>query len=333
MQVKDFVRQVNPEDREKVYDILSLGSNPDFDFFLMVLLSSIIATFGLITNSTAVIVGAMLVAPLMLPVISLSLGVISGNLYLFSKSIEAEIKGIALAVGVATLLTLLSPNVTPGYEIVARTHPTLFDLLIALAAGAAGAYAISKPKLSATLPGVAIAVAVLPPLSVVGIGLGIRRFDIAGGALLLFLSNLVAINVASSVIFWLLGFGVNLSKFEEKDTMRKLQISAALLLIISVPLGWVMLNTLNEASLRNTIEATLKHQIEGMEDTSLVDFSYDYGRDGNLAVTATINSPTGLSNDRVSEMRNALEKNLNRQVELTVKVVVVEVVKVSPTPA
>lgn len=320
-----FLEEVDPEERMKVYNELAVGSKPTFDFFLMVVLASIIATFGLITNSVAVIIGGMLVAPLMLPILAISLAMILGDLELFSRSVEAEIKGILLAISASLLLVLIVPNFTITPEIEARVQPTLFDLIVALASGAAAAYAHSRPNLSPSLTGVAIATAIIPPLSVVGIGLAIKRWDIAGGGFLLFIANLIAINAASSVVFWVLGFGPRWSQLKEREVVKRLLTSGALLLLVSIPLAWIMLTGITETNTKTTIRKVITHQIEGIEGSELVGFTYEH-RNNIMKISATVNSPKEFSQERVEEIKNALEKNLKRPIDLSLKVVVTKII-------
>ena len=150
-----------------------LGRN----YVIMVVLSSIIATFGLVQDSPAVIIGAMLIAPLMSPIIAFSLALVLGDLGRAGRALLTLVVGVALAIGISVVF---GQAVSTGRfnfleqlpaEILGRTHPTLFDLAIALAGGAAAAYALARPELSATLPGVAIATALMPPVCTVGIGL------------------------------------------------------------------------------------------------------------------------------------------------------------------
>ena len=207
-----WFRAITAERRREVYAQLSEAASPGFDFFVLVVLSCAIATFGLITNSAAVIIGAMLVAPLMSPILGLALASASGQRALAGHSILALVQGALLAVGLSALLGWLARvlpfdvllEVPP--EALARTHPNPFDLGVALAGGAAATYCLAQPRLSAALPGVAIATALMPPLCVVGLGLSLARPDLWVGALLLFGANAAAISFAGIVVFLALGF-------------------------------------------------------------------------------------------------------------------------------
>ena len=159
------------EERSTVYQQSREGARADIDFFVMITLAATIATLGLLLNSAAVIIGGMLVAPLMSPVIGIALAIALGNVRLLRDALESTFKGIFLTVVVALFLASIVPLGEPTGEVLARTSPNLLDLMIALASGAAGAYAVSRKDVSAALPGVAIAAALVPPLGVVGVGL------------------------------------------------------------------------------------------------------------------------------------------------------------------
>lgn len=202
-----YIHQLDAQRREEVLAELAQASSPGFDFFLLVVLSCAIATFGLTTNSPAVIIGAMLVAPLMSPILGLSVASVVGERYVFRRALTALAEGMVLAIGLSVLIELFLQTLPFGIitiddlpnEILARTKPTPIDLGIALAGGAAAAYALAQPKISAALPGVAIATALMPPLCTVGIGIALDRQDVIFGALLLYLTNFTAISFAGIV--------------------------------------------------------------------------------------------------------------------------------------
>ena len=196
------------------------GSIPSFGFFFLLALASVIAALGLITNSSAVIIGAMIVAPLMNPILSLSFAIATANWALFFRSVVTIVLGSFLAMGVAALVTVVSPWDVVGSELLSRTRPTMLDLGIAIAAGAAGAFSLTRKSIASSIAGVAIAVALVPPLCVVGIGLAggstmtgvfgnfyVTNLDVAGGASLLFLANLIGITISACLVFVLQSYG------------------------------------------------------------------------------------------------------------------------------
>lgn len=321
-----YLGSVSEEEKEAVFAEISAGSHPTREFFIMLVISAVIAAVGLLTNSVAVIIGAMLVSPLLIPVIGISLGAVKGDFSLFRTAIEAEAKGIAIVIALVVVLTLLVPNASITSEILLRTHPTPLDLVVALASGAAAAYALSKKSIGATLPGVAIAVAVMPPLSVVGIGFALRRPEVALGGALTFLANIVAINFAASAIFWLMNFSPRWSITAEKKTMERLKTSAVLLLIILLPLAWIMWGSVSADSTRATIESVLASQLDGIPRAELAGVQFEQGKSGQLMITAAINSPKEITQEKADEMKNALEKKLGSKVELSLKVSQIKVV-------
>ena len=176
-------------------------------FAALMTMSVLIAVMGLLADSTAVVIGAMLVAPLMTPVLGIAAALVMGWPQRVLRQVAISAVGAAGAVGLAALTAFGFPGSTdplPG-ELLARTSPNLLDLGIALAAGAAGAYAQIRRAASDALTGVAVAVALVPPLAVVGITLALGEFSLPTGALLLFLANVAGIVMAAAVTFLICG--------------------------------------------------------------------------------------------------------------------------------
>ena len=204
-------RDVGEVRRDEILDAYDY----DFDdrdrlarFSVLLILASIIACAGLIANSVASIIGAMIIAPLMGPIVGIALGIVVGMPSRAVRSLVVATAGIAVTIGIGIAMGAWlgsSPSVPFNSEIVGRTSPTLIDLVVALAAGAAGAYAASNAKVADSLPGVAIAISLVPPLGTVGILLSHGDGASAAGAMLLFLTNFVSIVLAASVVFVLTG--------------------------------------------------------------------------------------------------------------------------------
>lgn len=202
---------------EEVALAMQRASVPTLSFFLMLALATSIATLGLLANSTPAIIGAMIIAPLMAPIMSLAFGIVDFDIRLTARSIFSVTAGIALVVGLAYLQTRLVGLRIAESEILDRTSPSLIDLGVAMAAGAAAAFAYSRRSIMNSIAGVAIAVALVPPLAVTGIGIAMGRSvtagiglslgqhsggaDIATGAFTLFLTNLVGIVGVGIVVF------------------------------------------------------------------------------------------------------------------------------------
>ncbi len=175
-------------------------------YVVLMLLSAMLASVGLFLDSASVVIGAMLLAPLMQPIVSLSMGLLRSDRGLFWNALRAVATGVAIALGSAATITLLLPLETLTDEITARTSPSLLDLIVAVVSGIAAAYAQSNRKIVGSLAGVAIAVALVPPLATAGIGLGWWNLHVFYQAFLLFLTNLVGIVFAAASTFLVMGF-------------------------------------------------------------------------------------------------------------------------------
>jgi uncharacterized hydrophobic protein (TIGR00271 family) len=237
---------VTAEEVDRVSDTLTFERGrpgPRFlKFAILLLLASAIATFGLLGDSLAVVIGAMIVAPLMLPIMGLAFSISLGDREGMINTLLVSLAGIAMAVAVGFLLTLpLAQLLNPReiQQIMNRTAPHLLDLMAALATGVAGAFALSRRDVSDTLPGVAIAVSLVPPLANVGILLAFREPTFATGSLLLFITNYVAILITGSLVFVLMGFRrAALAPFNPRARRRALALATAALLLISIPLAF-----------------------------------------------------------------------------------------------
>lgn len=209
------------KDKTEAIERLIKGSTPRQDFFLMIILSILTATFGLLLNNTAIIIGSMLIAPMLYPLLSLSLGIIMSDFKLISRSFYTILKSMAFAVAAAAVATLLFssqfPNLSP--IVFTMTQATLPYVVVAIIAGLAGSFALVKPHLNETLPGIAISVALIPPLATVGIGLARFNWPIISGSLLLFLINAIGVMFASMITFSLMNFYVK--RREAQETVKK----------------------------------------------------------------------------------------------------------------
>ncbi len=222
--LRSLVPQLGRQERVELVARVQQSSQWDFDFVFLISLSTLIACLGLAENSAAVIIGAMLVAPLMTPIAGVGLGVAHGNAFLTRVALRTALRGFATALVLAVLFGLAvrvassfgwghplvrqdpdSVQLVFDSEMTSRMHPRFYDLLIALASGTAAAYAMGRPSLFSALPGVAIAAALVPPVATSGIALAHRDAGSAGGALLLFAMNMVAIILGTSLAFRAVG--------------------------------------------------------------------------------------------------------------------------------
>jgi uncharacterized hydrophobic protein (TIGR00271 family) len=333
-----FTNPLPPEKRKDVIDEVTLSASPGFDFFLLVVLSCSIATLGLITDSPAVIIGAMLVAPLMSPLIGIGVASITGNTTLLRSATSALLRGAILAIALATLMTWIN-NQLPFFsiqelpkEVLARTRPTPIDLVIALAGGVAAAYAMTQPNISAALPGVAIATALMPPLCTVGIGIALNRWDVAGGAIFLFITNAVTIAFAAVLVFFLRGFSSNL-QIKNHHIPRSLVLAALLTVLLLIPLSYFSLKFFKEASANRLINTVVEDEVKKLGGAELIEL--DINRNGSsLDMLITIRTGSALHYEQVVALQKAIVDGINQPISLKVSQVIAENLDplIPPTP-
>lgn len=267
-------RDVGDEMRSHVVDTLFFeppgSTQKQVGFWVLLILSTTIATLGVIADSTAVVIGAMLVAPLMTPIMGVSAGIVNGWMRRVTNAFATIAGGVAVSIGVAWIVAAWTPQIVPlvsNSQVISRVSPTMVDMMIAIAAGAAGAYATVDRRVSSSITGVAIAVALVPPLGVVGITLHAGNYSDASGAFLLFLTNLVSIILMASAVFVVMGL-VPIHQFKTNQKKMRTVISTVTLgaLVIMLPLVFTSEGIIASAGRQSTAQNTTE---EWLADTDL----------------------------------------------------------------
>ena len=242
-------------------------------YSVMLLLSVAIATLAILQDSTAVVIGAMLIAPLMTPIMGTAAAIVNGWRVRMTSSLLMVAVSVIAAIAVAWAIATWTPALVPilsNSQVTSRVSPTLLDMAIALAAGAAGAYATVDDRVSSSLPGVAIAVALVPPLGVVGVTLQAGLIDEAFGAFLLFSTNFVSIILASVVVFILTGFSpVRQFIDRQADVINVLSTVVIGALLIMIPLGVTGAAIITSATNQERAQTVAEQWIEGFEELDL----------------------------------------------------------------
>lgn len=334
--------KIDPAHKPRIYaQVYAASEIASFSYWAEILLSAGIATFGLVLNSPAVIIGAMLISPLMGPIMATGLAVAAGDLYLAIKAVGNLLASIAVAIAFSGLIVWLLPFHSATGEILARTNPNLLDLGIALFSGLAGSMAVGRAAGSGgvtTLPGVAIAVALMPPLCTIGFGLGSgANTRIMGGAGLLFLTNLVAIVASAFMVFLLIGMNSPeihaemehsrsgeffAKKFSDGPISRalanggKLHWRIAMLVVllgsVAIPLRTALLQLSGEAVARGAIQETIMKLVPR---GSLVSQQAEVGRKSiAVQIVATKDIPA----EKIRAAEKTIEDRSGRKTELTV---------------
>jgi uncharacterized hydrophobic protein (TIGR00271 family) len=278
-------------------------------YAFMTLMSCGIATLGLLQNSAAVIIGAMLISPLMGPIIQLGISLTTFDWARARRALLALLAGVGLTLALAIAIVWMSPlkELTP--EILVRTEPTLFDLLVAVFSGFAGAYATITRK-GETIVGVAIATALMPPLAVTGIGLALGNAHVAGGAAFLFMTNLLAISLSATIMGRIYGFA-------GRDTPHQSALQAMLIvatfLLLSIPLGLALRKIAVRAHVEGSVRKALDEaatSVSGRIDTVRVDATVQ-----PLLVDAVLMAPHHAPGVE-ARLRQSLRTTLKRDVTL-----------------
>jgi uncharacterized hydrophobic protein (TIGR00271 family) len=277
-------------------------------YAFMTLMSAGIALLGLLLSSPAVVIGAMLVSPLMGPIIGLGFAFATFDWPRVRQSLWTLAAGSALAVGFCALIVLVSPLQGATSEIMARTRPNLFDLLVAVFSALAGAYATIRSK-GATIVGVAIATALMPPLAVVGFGLATGQRAIWAGAFTLFITNFVAIAASAAVMARLYGFG---SRLSPSHTRFQAWLLFGLMALLAVPLGWSLRDIATESAAGREVRRAVDEVLGEEARVTELDVRRE---DGALRVDAVAVTP-GFVADARRRVEAEVERRVGRDVDL-----------------
>lgn len=193
-------------DHKQVRLNIQADALPTKTFFIMNALAAVIAAYGLLADSAAVVIGAMLVAMMLGPISGVALSFIDSRWILFRTAMSTLLMGVAMIFAIGVVIGFIHHDMPMTTEILSRTQPTVIDLMIALAGGAAGAFASVSPRLSVAVVGVAVATALVPPLVASGILFAHFQWANSGNAFLLAVTNMVAIQISSSLVLWIAGF-------------------------------------------------------------------------------------------------------------------------------
>lgn len=308
------------EERRRIHAQIVVSSTARASFYFLVVLSTTIAAFGLLANSTAVVIGAMLVAPLMGPIFGIALALASGSHRMLARATAAEVTGVLLCLTLAVFIGTVTMYPSFGTEILARTKPTLYDIFIAFASGLAGAYSLVDERISPALPGVAIATALVPPITTSGLCISAGQWDWAFGAFLLFFANFLSIELAAALVFMLAGLGKAGSS--EKKTiaplLKRFGLSFALLAIVAVYMTRTLIGMVAESRFSEEIRAVLATEVLTSVGASLADFKYHKEND-KMEVVAVVLTPQEFLPEQVLRIEESLRRKVDPHITLVIR--------------
>ncbi|MBE9127233.1 MULTISPECIES: TIGR00341 family protein [unclassified Coleofasciculus] len=298
---------------------------PSFQFYFLLGLSAVISVLGLLAGSAATIIGAMIIAPLIGPITGIAYSMVMANRRLLRRSCFTLLTGVLMTVLISMAIAYLIQLRTLSSEIIARVNPTLIDLGVAVAAGAAGAFARSRRSIADALPGVAIAVALVPPLSVIGIGLANRDLNIASGATLLFFTNLIGIIFSGGVVLLFQRYG------SIERARSGLAISIVALSLLGLPLGFSLNNLLIKANVRRAVVTLIRNQTLTFSDTDIRSVRVQPQGEALFVQLEVATGLDSISERQVQLVRDFLEQKLEVPIHLNVQVIPVRVFQAPAT--
>jgi uncharacterized hydrophobic protein (TIGR00271 family) len=304
-----WMHHAAPEEFKDLFMMMRESAKATPAYLTLMVLSTLLAAFGLFANSIPVVIGAMILAPLMGPIISMSLGTLRQDENLMIDSGRSIAIGTGLALLCAMLIAWFIPLNHINSEIAARISPTLLDLGVAVVSGIAGAYAHARAEVAKSLAGVAIAVALVPPLAVAGIGLGWFDLTVFFGAFLLYLTNLVGIVLAALITFMILGY----SPFHRAK--RGLMLTLVMVAILAVPLAF--------GFERMVAENNVLRQLDGQEIAGVKLVDVNVRPRDPVIISLTMVSKTPVDHAVMDEVKQEIERRLQQPVVLEIAVRVV----------
>jgi uncharacterized hydrophobic protein (TIGR00271 family) len=297
---------------------IDANSRCDGAYLTMNALATLIACYGLLENSPAVVIGAMLIALLLDPISGVALGLVDANDTLVRRALLTLLTGVAVVYAMALAFGALHATFPLTAEIYARTAPNLMDLMIALLGGAAGAYATTSPRLNGALVGVAISTALVPPLASSAICLARGEYRLSAGALLLTFANIVGIQAASSLVMWLRGYRGEATRSVPTGVLKRSAVSVGILVALAVLLTLNLRRLIQKEVYEASVRSVLQREAAARPGAYLADvrFRRDAGR---IVVTAIIRTPTPFAPAQVAEIEQGLP-TLNNDTPLELRI-------------
>lgn len=298
---------------------ITAGSRLTVPYIVMNALAAAVASYGLLLNSTAVVIGAMIIAMLLGPIMGLALAMVDGDTKLLRIALIAEAAGVALALTIGWLVGKMHVDVAVTSEILVRTKPNLLDLAVALFGGAAGAYATVSPKVSTGLVGVAISTALVPPLASCGICLSRGLFSEASGAFILFATNLVAIQCASSLVLYLFGYhDVTHRATGDAGYLRRLTIDALVLVGLATFLYFQLSSAIGAKKFETRVKSHLESGLRMIPGAYLAETRFIEQED-KFVIVAVVRAPNSVTPEQTASLQSGLGPQKGKPIELHVR--------------
>lgn len=298
-------------------------SNPDKLYWIQFTLSCMIATLGLLMNSIPVIIWAMLISPILNPIKAFAFAITTGNRHMYMRSIKVILISILVAIFSSVFISFIVPFSNLTSEVMARVSPTMVDLFVALFSWAVAFLSLWFRRLEENIAGVAMSVALLPPLSVIGIGIFFMDLSVAQGSFLLFMANLVAILVIGVIVFYMFGFFPTNKEWKRRSFVILLLVLLSVL-VVSLPLQKSMSRIADNIQITNKITVTSENYLKSLEKDIVVDnIKFKNISDELIRVSEVLNVPNHflINNEHKNELTKLLSMSAQKSVELDLDIV------------
>ncbi len=287
----ELIALTNEEKEHIAKDIVTEDGSGDRLYWMEIVLSSAIATFGLLQNSVAIIIGAMLIAPLLNPMKAMAFAISTGRSRFFWKATGFLFQSVFISVAVASVIIFFSPIKVETPEIFARTTPNILDLFVAIFSAMVAFLSLAYKKLSSSVAGVAMAASLMPPLAVCGIELSLGNFSLAWGGFFLFFVNFLAILIVGVVIFMMYGFTPH-EELKKKMTSIKVFTLIAIILATTYPLYSSLSSITEKIKIHNqSKEYLLQEILKKVPSAELSEFEVAFLSDKELRLVGSITIP------------------------------------------
>lgn len=310
-----FLQFFNIETEPQFFEDLYLQSEMTKTYTVLLLLANFIALFGLITNSVAVIIGAMLISPLMGPIISFGFAYITSESMLMKQSLRTIGLSLVYVILSAAILSFISPLNELNEQIMARTKPNLYDLFIAVFSGLAVAVSYLSKRASSfsIITGVAIATSIIPPLSVVGFGIGTGNWAVSVGSFLLFFTNFTAI-VATTALSGILFGNQYFQHLKDFNYVKKRLVMIVLLILLTcLPLSFTLKQSVENLKIRRIVNTA----VGSIKNATVFNVSYSMDKD-KLKINLALASSKPLTHDETLLLKSEIENRLGKKSEINI---------------
>lgn len=306
--------------KEQIYTEIKSGSDPRFTYYLLLLLSALIATFGLIANSPTVVIGAMLVCPLMMPIFGISLSLVIGDTRLLRSAMLAEAGGVALVVCASFLVGVSPFTFEITREILNNTSPNLFDLIVAALAGFAGCMALIDERISPILPGIAISTSLTPPLAACGLCFAFGAFEGCLGAFILFLANFLTILFIASLTFMAAGFFKGKFGEHKVEFAKRFSLATISMIVLIFFLTNAMIRLIETKTIISSVKKTMLTELSDVQNLEIKEITLDKSSSGKeVNALVVIDAPKEPTPFHLQRIEKQLQQKLHKPINLFVQ--------------